>query len=140
MLKRDITYEDLFTGEKVTETFYFNLTRVEIINLETSVDGGLETAIQKMVKAEDIHGVIEELKKIILMSYGVREGSDFIKTDDLRTKFSGSAAFDELFIELASSDDAAVKFITAIIPKGMAVPDKPSGPPPLPAPVTATEG
>jgi len=135
MLKRDITYED-FNGEKITETFYFNLTRTEIIDLETSVDGGLEAAIQRMIKSSDIRGVITEVKKIVLMAYGIKdpEGKRFIKSDKLREEFSQTAAFDELFMELASSDDAATRFIKGVIPKEVAEnSDKPTVPP-LPAP------
>ena len=137
MLKRNISYED-FDGEKVTETFYFNLTRSEIVELNVEHKGGLEDAIQRMVKSQDLKSLIAEVKKIVLWSYGVKsdDGKRFIKNDTLREEFSQTAAYDSLFMELATNDDAAATFIKGVIPKDFAkemekVPDKPM-PPALP--------
>ncbi|MET0786302.1 MAG: hypothetical protein ABWY25_06310 [Paenisporosarcina sp.] len=137
MLKRDITYED-FDGEKVTETFYFNLTRSEIIELEVGYKGGLQEALQRIVKADDKKTLIAEFKKIVLLAYGVKsdDGKRFIKNDELREEFSQTAAYDALFMELATSDDAAATFIRGVVPKDFAkevekIQDKPM-PPALP--------
>lgn len=129
MLKRDITYED-YNGETVTDTFYFNLTKTEIIELEVGYEGGLEMAIQRIIEAKDNRSLIEEFKKIVLAAYGVKseDGKRFIKSATLREEFSQTAAYDALFMDLATNEDAAAKFITGIIPKDLAeaVPDKPS--------------
>lgn len=121
MLKRDITYED-FNGETVTETLYFNLTRTELIELEVSYDGGLEASINRIVKAEDMRALISEFKKLVLLSYGERseDGKRFVKNDEIREAFSQTAAYDALFMELATDDTAAATFVTGIIPAGMA--------------------
>jgi hypothetical protein len=137
MLKRDITYED-FDGEKVTETFYFNLTRSEIIELEVDHKGGLQEALQRIIRTQNNKELIAEFKKIVLLAYGIKseDGKRFIKNDTLREEFSQTAAYDSLFMELATSDDAAAIFIKGVIPKDFAkeiekIPDKP-GPPALP--------
>ncbi len=121
MLKRDITYED-FNGERVTDTLYFNLTKTEIIDLEVSHEGGLDEAIKKIVKAQDIKSLIAEFKNIVLASYGVKseDGKRFIKSDQLREEFTQTAAYDALFMELATDDDAAAVFIKGIIPADLA--------------------
>ena len=75
MLKRDITYED-FNGEQATDTFYFNLTKTEILDLEVRHNGGLEASITRMVKAQDVKAVIDEVKYIILMAYEKPMGND----------------------------------------------------------------
>ena len=118
MLKRDITYED-FDGEKTTETFYFNLTKSEIVELEVAYDGGLQAALLRIVKTNDRKNLVAEFKKIILLSYGQKseDGKRFIKSDELREGFSQTAAFDALFIELATNDDAAATFLKGIVPK-----------------------
>jgi hypothetical protein len=120
MLKREITYEN-FNGEKVSETFYFNLTKSEMLELEVSYYGGLEATIKRIVEAKDNKSLVEEFKKIILLSYGVRsdDGKRFIKNDTVREEFSQTAAFDELFIELATNDQAAVNFIQGVLPRDM---------------------
>ena len=121
MLKRDITYED-FDGEKVTETFYFNLTKTEIVELEVGYDGGLQAALQRIIKADDRKTLVAEFKKIVLLSYGKKsdDGKRFIKSDELREEFSQTAAYDSLFMELATNDDSAATFIKGIVPKDFA--------------------
>lgn len=125
MLKREITYED-YNGETVTDTFYFNLTKTEIIELEVGYEGGLEAAIQKIIEAKDNKNLIAEFKKIVLAAYGKKseDGKRFIKSETLREEFAQTAAYDALFMELATSEDAAANFINGIIPKDL-VQDKP---------------
>jgi hypothetical protein len=130
MLKRDITYED-FNGDPQTESFYFNLSKPELVELEFSFKGGLAAAIQKIIDSKDYGLLISEFKKIILMSYGIKseDGKSFIKSEELSHKFSQTAAYNALFIELATNENSAADFITGIIPKDM----KPANQP-LPAP------
>ena len=120
MLKRDITYED-YNGEQVTETFYFNLTKSEIIELEVSYKGGLEGFIQAIIQAEDNKTLVAEFKKIVLLSYGEKtpDGKRFVKNDELREAFSQTAAYDSLFMELAMNDESAANFIKGIIPSDL---------------------
>lgn len=120
MLKRNITYKD-FNGEEVTETFYFNLTRTELIELEVSYEGGLQAAIQRIIEENDPKKLIMEFKRIVLLAYGVRseDGKRFMKSDQIREEFSQTAAYDELFMELATDDDAAADFVKGIIPSDL---------------------
>jgi hypothetical protein len=121
VLKRDITYED-FDGEKVTETFYFNLTKTELLELQIDYPGGLEAAIRAIIKAEDIKSLVGLFKDIVLLSYGIRseDGKRFIKSDKVREEFTQTAAYDELFMDLATNEDSAAAFIMGVVPKGMA--------------------
>lgn len=121
MLKRDITYTD-FNDQKVTETHYFNLTKTEILELEVSYGEGFAEAIQRIVRAEDAKSLIAEFKKIILLAYGIKsdDGRRFIKSEELRTQFSQTAAYDELFIELATDDAKGAAFVNGIMPADMA--------------------
>jgi hypothetical protein len=118
MFKRDVTYED-FDGEKVTETFYFNLTKTEIIELEVEYKGGLKEALDRIIKAQDNKQLVAEFKRIVLFSYGVKsdDGRRFIKNDTLREEFSQTAAYDALFMELAMNEESAAAFVNGIVPK-----------------------
>jgi hypothetical protein len=120
MLKRDIKYTD-FDGAEQTETFYFNLSKSEVVELEVGRKGGLEEFIKKVIKTEDHGALVSEFKRIVLLAYGVKsdDGKRFIKSDQLREEFSQTAAFDSLFMELATSDSAATTFIQGILPKDM---------------------
>lgn len=120
MLKKNVTYED-FNGDSVTETFYFNLSKAELLELEVGFQGGLAETIQKIVKTNDNKTLFDIFKKIVLMSYGVKsdDGRRFIKNDTLREEFMQTAAFDTIFMELATNDKAAADFINGIVPKDL---------------------
>lgn len=120
MLKREITYED-FNGDTVTDTVYFNLTRTEIVELQLTYDGGLEETIKKIIRSEDLQALIAEFKHIVLLSFGEKsaDGKRFVKNDDIREAFSQTAAYDALFMELATNENAAADFIKGIIPADM---------------------
>jgi hypothetical protein len=120
MLKREITYET-FDGEVLTEIFYFNISKPELVDLEVEYKEGLSNLLQKIVKAEDGKALVEHFKRIILLAYGEKseDGKRFIKNDKLREEFSQSAAYNALFMELATDENAAATFIKGVIPKDM---------------------
>jgi hypothetical protein len=120
MLKRNVTYED-FNGNTVTDTFYFNLSKAELVELEYNYTGGFAATIESIVQAEDNKTLINIFKDLILKAYGQKseDGKRFIKSDQLREEFSQTAAYSELFMELAVDDKAASDFISGIVPKDM---------------------
>lgn len=145
MLKRDITYED-FEGNTLTETFYFNVSKPELIELEVEVAGGFSEWMQRIIKAEDYQTIIKEFKRFVLFAYGQKseDGKRFIKSDQLREEFSQTNAYNVLFMELAQDDGAAADFVLGVMPKDMA-PDiqqqmnkasDPTAPPAPPVPPT----
>ena len=122
MLKREITYED-FNGNKVTDVFYFHISKPELIELEVEYPKGLTSWIEKIIKTNDHKELMKLFKEIVLLTYGEKseDGKRFIKSDELRTAFSQSPAYSVLFMELASQDEAAVDFLKGVLPKDMAV-------------------
>jgi hypothetical protein len=134
MLKRTIMFED-FNGVQSTEVYYFNLSKSELIELEVGYKAGLQAALTKIIEAEDKASLIAEFKKIILLAYGIKseDGKRFIKSDELRKEFEQTAAYQQLFMELALDESKAAEFINGVLPKDMTIPqDKPIQPPPLP--------
>lgn len=120
VLKRDITYETFDDPpETITETFYFNLSQRELLELQVEQQGGLDEMVKRMIKSKDEGGILREFKKIILTSYGERsdDGKRFMKTDEIRENFAFSGAFDALFEELTTNTDKLEKFLLAVVPK-----------------------
>lgn len=117
MLKKTIKYND-FNGNEREEDFYFNLMQSEIAELELSTVGGFTESIQKIIQTQDGPEIIKQFKKIILKSYGEKsaDGKRFIKSDELSEAFSQTNAYSELFMELATDDEAASAFINGIVP------------------------
>ena len=117
MLKKTITYTD-YNGNERTEDFYFNLTKAELMEMEMSTTGGLTEMINKIVAAQDTPAIIAIFKDLVLKAYGEKspDGKRFIKNDELRTAFSQTEAYSELFMELSTNADAAGAFINGITP------------------------
>jgi hypothetical protein len=117
MLKKPITYTD-FNGVEKTKEYYFNLTEVELIEMETGVDGGLSEMLQGIIDAKDQGALIRFFKDLTLRSYGIKsaDGEGFDKSDKIRHDFEHSAAYPVLFMELATDADAAAAFVNGIVP------------------------
>lgn len=136
MLKRPITYED-FEGNQQTDIFYFNMSKPELVELELEYEGGFGGFMQRIIDAKDNKALIGEFKRIILMAYGQKseDGKRFIKSEALSHEFTQTAAYDALFMELATDDGKAAIFIEGIIPQDMLAAvknDKKNLPPPAP--------
>jgi hypothetical protein len=120
VLKKTITYKELFSEEEITEDFYFHLNKAELVEMELSHEGGLSEALQRIIAASDGKGIVTEFKNIIMSAYGKRssDGKRFVKNATVREDFESSEAFSVLFMELVTDTDAAVDFVNGIVPKG----------------------
>lgn len=120
MLKKTITYTD-YNGVSRTEDFYFNLNKAEIMEMELSTTGGLAEMIRKIVAAQDAPALVKVFKDLILKAYGEKspDGKHFIKSEEIRTAFSQTEAYSQLFMELATNADEAAKFVNGIIPANL---------------------
>ncbi len=117
MLKKTIVYED-YNGNEVTEDFYFNLSKAELVELQLSTKIGFAETLQEIIKAEDGQQIIDHFKKIILMAVGQKseDGRRFIKTQEIRDDFSQTEAYSQLFVDLATNAEGAAEFIKGIVP------------------------
>lgn len=144
MHKREITYED-FNGDTVTEIFYFNIAKSELVELEVEREGGFAKWLERLVETKDHKQIIEQFKRIVLLAYGQKseDGKRFVKNDQLREEFSQTAAYETLFMELATNDDAAILFLKGALPKDISESmvangqTAPVAAPPAPPPVSS---
>ncbi len=121
MLKKPITYED-FNGNTTTDVFYFHLSKPELIKMEVEQKNGLEEMIKRIIETKDHDKLITLFQDVILKSYGIKsdDGKRFIKTEELREEFVQTAAYEVLFMELATNDSKAAEFLKGVLPKDMA--------------------
>ena len=123
MLAKKITYTN-FNDEEVTETFYFNLSKAELIEMQFTTAGGLKERLESIVESKDRKLIMETFKDIIMRSYGEKspDGKYLDKGENmsLAKRFVNTAAYDVLIMELFSDEKAAAKFFSAIIPKDLA--------------------
>lgn len=118
MFKKVHTYVD-YNGNERTETFYFNLTKAEAIEMELTKEGTLSEWIQKVIDTNNVPEIISLFKEIVLKSYGEKssDGRRFIKSHELSEAFSQTEAYSDIFMELATDANAAAEFVNGILPK-----------------------
>lgn len=121
MLRKQVTYEN-FDGETVTETLYFNLSKAEILELNSQYDGGVRGEIERAQDTGDNFAVYNFVKNFVLACYGEKsaDGKRFVKSDEIRDAFQQSQAFDEFLFGMLEADDNGAKvanFVRAVMPQ-----------------------
>lgn len=126
MLKQLITYKN-FDDVKVEKVLYFNVSKTELaennVDLEAELQGILER-IEQISKGEeeattaDMRRLLELVKTLMRMAYGVRseDGERFIKSPELWTEFTQTAAYDAFLMSLFENEEKAVAFMLGIMP------------------------
>ena len=126
MLQKTIKYKD-YNGNERSKTFYFNLNKAELAEMQLTTKGGLDEMIQRIINTQDVPKLIEIFKDIILKSYGEKsaDGEVNIKKDEnghkLADRFAQTEAYSELFMELSTDSTEAAAFINGIIPDDIPV-------------------
>jgi len=118
MYKTEITYED-FDGNEITDTFYFNLSKAELLELEMEYPEGYQVYLRRLLDSGNRKGMIATFKDIIAKSYGERsdDGKRFVKSPEISSAFMTSEAYSVLFMKMCTEEDYAKKFITAVMPR-----------------------
>lgn len=117
MVKKTVTYTD-YNGEERTETYRFNLNRVEVLDMQMTTIGGYTEKLQALIDAKNTAELYKLFKDLVLRSYGVisEDGKRFEKTDKLREEFEQTEAYVTIYMELATNTDKAIEFINGITP------------------------
>lgn len=117
MITKEITYTD-YNGQERTEKYQFNFTKAELTEMELSVNGGLSAMMERIKETDDRPELMRIFKDLILKAYGVKsaDGKRFVKSDELRTEFSQTEAYSELYMELMTNTESAITFFNGLIP------------------------
>ena len=121
MLAKPITYTD-YNGVERTETFYFNLSQAELIDMQLGGKDGLySNKLQKMIDNHDAAAIVATIKEFVLKSYGEKtdDGTRFIKSPEISEAFMQTEAYSQLITELLSDDAKSSEFILAIMPQAL---------------------
>lgn len=130
MYKITKKYTD-FNGVEKEEDFYFNLTKADILKMELSEEGGMDKRLERLVKTKDMKEAIKVFEGLLLLSFGIKtDDGRFVRSEEARQAFVSSAAYSEIYFDLATNPDEAQKFVNNVIPKL----DNP-----IPAPPIATQ-
>lgn len=123
MIKVPISYTD-YNDNKRTEDCWFHLSKPELMEMNFSVEGGMDAFLKRVMKDEDAGGFIALLKEFILNAYGEKsdDGKSFIKVRNghrLSEDFVQTPMYEELFMKLINDEKEAMSFIVGLVPKDM---------------------
>ena len=120
MITKEITFTD-YNGQERKEKYQFNFTKAELTEMELSVNGGLSAMMERIKETDDRPELMRIFKDLILKAYGVKsaDGKRFIKSEELRTEFSQTEAYSELYMELVTNTDSAINFFNGLIPNNL---------------------
>lgn len=126
MLKKIIEYTD-YNGNVRKETFYFNMSKAELMEQEMSVNGGYSEMVQRITEAQDMPTLMKLIRELVLGAYGEKsaDGKRFIKSKELSEAFSQTEAYSSLMMELMTDSKAAAQFVVGIMPSDLAAKAKP---------------
>lgn len=118
MLKKTITYKNLFDDSEITEDFWFHLSAPEAVKLELSAKGGISDKLKKIVESGDAREILETFESILEAAYGRRseDGKRFEKSPSLWEEFKQTNAYEKLFFELVTDATASSAFVKGILP------------------------
>ena len=124
MLKKPIRYTD-FDGNDRKADFYFNLTKMELVDMNLANAGGLQRVIEEIINEQDVRRIVELMKDIIVKSYGKKslDGNRFIKSENgrrLADDFIETEAYSELVMEFINDPEKFATFVNGIIPQALA--------------------
>lgn len=119
MYKKRITFKN-YNGEEISEDYYFNINKAEMLELEAQYKDGLKAYLETLLKKEDTKSIFAFVKLLILMSVGKKsdDGRLFIKNDEILNDFQYSDAFPTLLYDLFADEtlESIKTFFTHVIP------------------------
>lgn len=115
MLGKTLTYKD-FNGQEVEDTFYFNFTPAEVLELNIRQD------IEAVGKSGNPDKIMDTFKRVLKAAYGVRinGGAKFIKPEDAWLEFVSGPAYSQIFMSLVTDAAYASAFMSELIPPELA--------------------
>lgn len=121
MFEKTIQFPDL-EGNMTEKTFYFNINKAEMIDLNVTKDGRSTTEVLSSVNRDNsgMRDVLTIFQNIVSTAVGIPNESKtgMIKTDRIRSELMGTNAFSELLLELMNDNDKAEEFLLQVLPEG----------------------
>lgn len=121
MLVRTFDYKD-FNGQNRKDTWYFNLTRAELLKMELGAWGGMDALLKRLMREENPEKIMDMFEKIILGAVGEKspDGRKFVKSESIREDFKATQAYSDLFFELVTDPEKANAFLKGCVDEELA--------------------
>ena len=119
MIKQEITYKDVISGQDVTETFYFHLNAPETFRLiGHSKNQDWESYVQEIAQSGDSDRIMDFIESFVKTSVGQNIDGRLVKTAEFRDAFLASEAYGQLFVNFIQDEAFTSKFFESLIEEG----------------------
>lgn len=127
MIKMNVSAET-FDGDMVTETLWFHMNKVDLIELQQSEPGGFTDTLQAFMsrKSEDWtmadkFKLFDFFRTMVDKAYGERssDGKRFRKSPEILANFKDSIFYDEFVLSLLEDEEKSIKFFNGVMPKNL---------------------
>ena len=127
MIKMNVSAET-FDGDMVTETLWFHMNKVDLIELQQSEPGGFTDTLQAFMlrKSEDWtmadkFKLFDFFRTMVDKAYGERssDGKRFRKSPEILANFKDSIFYDEFVLSLLEDEEKSIKFFNGVMPKAL---------------------
>lgn len=127
MIKMNVSAET-FDGDMVTETLWFHMNKVDLIELQQSEPGGFTDTLRAFMsrKSEDWtmsdkFKLFDFFRTMVDKAYGERssDGKRFRKSPEILANFKDSIFYDEFVLSLLEDEEKSIKFFNGVMPKSL---------------------
>lgn len=123
MLTETIQYED-FDERPASKTLHFNISKAELsenLHLKDTLESLHDrlSGPERELTPQEVQEVVNLVKTFMRLSYGVREGDRFVKSEQVWTDFTQTAAYDAFLFSLFENPIKAIDFLTGVLPKAL---------------------
>ena len=127
MIKMNVTAET-FDGDMVTETLWFHMNKVDLIELQQSEPGGFTDTLQAFMARkpedwtmQDKFKLFDFFRTMVDKAYGERssDGKRFRKSPEILANFKDSIFYDEFVLSLLEDEEKSIKFFNGVMPKSL---------------------
>lgn len=125
MIKMNVSAET-FDGDMVTETLWFHMNKVDLIELQQSEPGGFTDTLQAFMSRKpedwtmaDKFKLFDFFRTMVDKAYGERssDGKRFRKSPEILADFKDSIFYDEFVLSLLEDEEKSIKFFNGVMPK-----------------------
>lgn len=125
MIKMNVSAET-FDGDMVTETLWFHMNKVDLIELQQSEPGGFTDTLQAFMSRKpedwtmkDKFKLFDFFRTMVDKAYGERssDGKRFRKSPEILANFKDSIFYDEFVLSLLEDEEKSIKFFNGVMPK-----------------------
>lgn len=127
MIKMNVSAET-FDGDMVTETLWFHMSKVDLIELQESEPNGFVDTLQAFMSrkpedwtTKDKFKLFNYFRTMVDKAYGERssDGKRFKKSPEILANFKDSVFYDEFVLSLLEDENKSIKFFNGIMPKAL---------------------